>query len=98
MNKGLWIAKKNQLCVLIKQVSDSFGGDEIEWLRDYARMAVEINYTHLEEAIDCYRSLMPSKKERPQAPKKPLKTNICNLCKYMPPFCYGHQEGVCSNS
>lgn len=37
MNHGLWIAKKNQLCSLIKKVSDVYGGDDIDWLRDYCK-------------------------------------------------------------
>jgi len=58
MNRGLWIARKNYLCNLIKKVSDGCGGDDVESLRQHCR---EVLDTHLdekiEEAIFCYEEV-----------------------------------------
>lgn len=56
-NQALWLAKKNQLCVLIKKISDTYGGDEIEWLRDYCREIVELHKNDLQKALDCFLGL-----------------------------------------
>ena len=58
MNRGLWIARKNYLCTLIKKVSDAHGGDEIEWLRDYCREVLEDHPgDKIEKAILCFLDL-----------------------------------------
>ncbi len=49
MNKGLWIARKNHLCCLIKKVSDGQGSDDIEWLREYCK---EVIAAHPDEKIE----------------------------------------------
>lgn len=59
MNKGLWIARKNHLCCLIKKVSDGHGGDDVEWLRGYCR---EVLYAYpdekIEDVINCYTEMV----------------------------------------
>lgn len=57
-----WKAKKNHLCKLIKEVSDMYGGDDIEWLREYAKEVIVQNAEDLDKAIDCFQSLMPQSK------------------------------------
>ena len=59
MNKGLWIARKNYLFTLIKKVSDSQGGDTLEFLNQHFNEVVG-NYQDesIEEAIDCYQKVL----------------------------------------
>jgi hypothetical protein len=58
MNHGLWIAKKHVLIGLIKKVSDGYGGDDVEWLKDYCREVLEAHPDEkIDEAIACFRSL-----------------------------------------
>jgi hypothetical protein len=58
MNQGLWIARKNQLCILIKQVSDGFGGDDIDFLRQHCKhMLNEHQGELIEDAIICYTEM-----------------------------------------
>ena len=55
MNQGLWIARKNYLCILIKKVSDLCGGDDVDFLRKYCKEVIEAYKDDLiEEAIGCY--------------------------------------------
>ncbi len=56
MNKGLWIARKNYLCILIKKVSDLCGGgDDVDFLRQYCKEVIEAHQgDFIEEAIGCY--------------------------------------------
>jgi hypothetical protein len=59
MDRGLWIAKKNRLCGLIKKLSDILGGDEVEWLREYCREVVaEYPDDRIDEAIFCFMDLL----------------------------------------
>lgn len=57
MNHALWIAKKNELCSLIKKVSDLHGGDELLWLKEYAIEVIEVNKDGLDTALACFREL-----------------------------------------
>jgi len=58
MNKGLWIARKNYLCLLIRKVSDLHGGDEIEFLRQVCReVLAAYPEEKIEEAIRCYEEV-----------------------------------------
>jgi hypothetical protein len=54
MNHALWITKKNQVCVLIKKISDMYGGDDVEELREYCREIVEVNRDDIQKALDCF--------------------------------------------
>ena len=59
MNKGLWIARKNHLCALIKKVSDGHGGDDVEWLREHCRQVLDMCPDEkIEEAIICYTEMV----------------------------------------
>lgn len=59
MNKGLWIARKNHLCCLIRRVSDGHGGDDIEWLRQHCKEVLEAySGEKIEEAILCYEEMV----------------------------------------
>lgn len=58
MNKGLWIARKNHLCCLIRNVSEGHGGDDIEFLRQHCREVIETCPDEkIEEAITCYEEM-----------------------------------------
>lgn len=52
-----WKEKKDELCRTIKRVSDAWGGDDIEWLRDYARQVVVQNQDSLDAALGAFESL-----------------------------------------
>lgn len=52
MNHALWITKKNQICILIKKISDHYGGDDIEWLRDYCKDVIGKNKDHIQALLD----------------------------------------------
>lgn len=59
MNRGLWIARKNYLCTLIKKVSDGHGGDDIEFLRQHCKEVIDVHPEEkIEEAIACYQELV----------------------------------------
>lgn len=59
MNRGLWIARKNYLCTLIKKVSDGHGGDDIEFLRQHCKEVIEAHPDELiEDAIACYQEMV----------------------------------------
>lgn len=59
MNRGLWIARKNYLCTLIKKVSYGYGGDDIEFLRQHCREVIDLHSDELiEEAIACYQEMV----------------------------------------
>jgi len=63
MNKGLWIARKNYLCTLIKKVSDAHGGDDIEFLRQHCKEVLEMSPGEkIEEAIACYTKMLEQSK------------------------------------
>ena len=59
MNRGLWIARKNHLCNLVRKVSEGYGGDDIEFLRQCCSELIAIYHDEsIEEAIDCYEEIM----------------------------------------
>lgn len=59
MNRGLWIARKNYLCNLIKKVSDGNGGDDIEFLHKHCSEVLAISSDEkIEEAIRCYEEML----------------------------------------
>lgn len=58
MNRGLWVARKHDLCNLIKKVSDGHGGEDIEELREYCHVILEAYPgERIEEAIICFTDL-----------------------------------------
>lgn len=59
MNKGLWMARKNYLCKLIKKLSDLSGGDDAQSLAHYCEEVVQAYPDeHIEEAILCFIDLI----------------------------------------
>lgn len=59
MNHGLWIARKNYLCTLIKRVSNEYGGDEVEFLKQVCTETIELHQGEkIEETIACYEYLV----------------------------------------
>lgn len=98
MSIALWIAKKQQLFHLVKRVSDAYGGDEVEWLREYAKELVETNKEDLQQAINCFEVLLMSAPLKLlKSPERPIKTYFCEHCGYKPPFCYFNLGKGCSN-
>ena len=57
MNHALWVVKKNQCCALIKKISDHYGGDDVEWLRDYCREVIDMNRDDIQKALVCFWDL-----------------------------------------
>lgn len=57
MYHALWIAKKNQVLVLIKKISDHFGGDEENWLKSYSEDVIELNKLDIQKALNCFWNL-----------------------------------------
>lgn len=47
----IWKEKKNHLCKLIKKLSDKEGGDDREWLKEYAIDLIKKYTDNLEEPI-----------------------------------------------
>lgn len=71
MNRGLWITRKNYLCILIKKVSDGHGGDEPEFLKKHFQEVLEMNPDEqIEEAIACYQEMVEQLKYYPERMKK----------------------------
>jgi hypothetical protein len=59
VDRAMWIARKNTLCGIIKRVSDAYGGDNIEWLREHCRQVIEAHPGDLiEAAITCYQEMI----------------------------------------
>ncbi len=49
------VCKRNELWALIKRVSQHHGGDDPEWLKEYAREMLQ-NHS-LDDALACFRDL-----------------------------------------
>lgn len=49
MNRGLWIARTNYLRILIKKVSDAYGGDEDGFFKQHCKEVIE---SHPDELIE----------------------------------------------
>lgn len=59
MHRALWIARKNYLCTIMKQVSDLQGGDDIEFLRQVCRETIEDNQDDkIEGVIAVYEEIL----------------------------------------
>lgn len=63
MNQALWITRKNYLCGLIKKISEVYGGDDIEFLRQHCKETLELCYGEkIEEMIACYEKILQQSK------------------------------------
>lgn len=64
MNRGLWIARKNYLCTIIKKCSEIYDGDDIEFLRTVCKEVIAISDNErIEESIACYEGVLNIAKE-----------------------------------
>jgi hypothetical protein len=94
-----WKDQKDELCNLIKQVSDAYGGDEKDWLRQYAKDILEIHKEDLDKPILALRDISRGiYKKHPESQNKPVKTNICPTCLHVAPFCRYDLYNKCSNA
>lgn len=97
MNRALWIARRNELCSLIKQVSDAYGGDDPKWLKEYAKELIERESGYFSEAISCFTDLVKGLPKKPHhEPVWKPETTCCPNCGYVPPFCYYFKTKDCS--
>jgi hypothetical protein len=62
MKNRSWRDQKDYLCKLIKQISDYYAGDEIEWLRDYSSLIINQNKDDFSKAIVCFEELLEQTK------------------------------------
>lgn len=53
-----WRSRRDYLCRLIKKVSEENGGDDREWLKDYAKDVIKKYAEDLEVPIRCFESLV----------------------------------------
>ncbi len=51
MQRALWLAKKNEICTLIKFISDYYGGDDLDWLKDYCKDIIDQNKDDLDALL-----------------------------------------------
>jgi hypothetical protein len=59
ISKLEWNYKKNQLCLMVKKVSDFYGGDDIEFLREYCKIVLKKhNEQNIINAIFCFNDLV----------------------------------------
>lgn len=93
-----WKEKRNYLCQLIKQVSDENGGDNIEWLREYAKDIIKTYNNDIDKAIECFECLCTDNlKSSNLDEKNSLKNNVCEKCGYVSPICRFDLYKKCSN-
>lgn len=53
-----WRDKRNRLCMMIKKISDRYGGDDRDWLKDYANDIIFEYSENLDVPISCFESLI----------------------------------------
>lgn len=54
MNRSIWLIKKNQIFVIIKKISDHYGGDDVQWLREYCRELIDSNKDDIQNLLNYY--------------------------------------------
>jgi hypothetical protein len=83
-----WKEKRDYLCKLIKKVSDEHGGDDIEWLREYAKDVIKKYSNDLDVAIVAFESLRIDKDVTCVAITEPYEdsSQLKGTIKLMPPF------------
>jgi len=57
MDNRSWKDKKNEICKIIKQISDYYGSDDVIWLREYAKEVIDKNKDNLQAALECFEDL-----------------------------------------
>ncbi len=53
-----WRDKRNRLCEMIKKVSERYGGDDREWLREYAADLINCHTENLDVPIACFEDIL----------------------------------------
>lgn len=90
MDRLSWKDKKERVCLLIKSISDHYGGDNIDWLREYCRDVLEADKPTLYRALFCFEDvLLISGAAKPEPLRsRQIKKSTCQFCGYMPAFCF----------
>lgn len=70
MQNRSWKDQKLYICGMIKQISDYYGGDDVEWLRDYAKLIIDQHKDDFSKAIICFEDLL----EQTQYARRPCST------------------------
>jgi hypothetical protein len=92
-----WRQKRKRLLYLIKFVSDMYGGDDIEFLKEYAREVLEAYKDDLDTALSCFTSLTEGRDITPNhEPENASIIDLCESCGYRPPFCRFDKGNGCS--
>lgn len=86
-----WIEKRNRIAKLIKLLSDCYGGDDPEFLREYFFEIIDKNKDNLQFPLDCFEDLYSycDIDENLDIKEKIKLSRIftCIKCGYNPPFC-----------
>lgn len=83
-----WKDQKLALFTLIKEISDSYGGDDQEWLKEFTEDIVKTNKDGLCAAIEGFKRIsLGSKTTSPESPKNDLNFGVCKICNYRLVFC-----------
>lgn len=62
MKQRSWKDQKLYLYQMIKQVSDFYGSDDAEWIRNYAKLVIEEHKDDFSRAIICFEDLLAQTK------------------------------------
>lgn len=79
MSRAVWVAKKMHLWSIIKKVSDHYGGDDPEWLKQYAADVVEASADDLTKAVNCFLDLEKQLSWMPRVSRRTLENNKRNI-------------------
>lgn len=52
-----WKEKRNEIYNLAKKISDYYGGDDIDWLREYCADIILSNKNNLDIPLNCFREI-----------------------------------------
>lgn len=52
-----WNDKKNEVCRLIKKISDFYGGDDYDSLVSYCKEIINAYRENIDEALACFESV-----------------------------------------
>ncbi len=70
MRNRSWKDQKLYICQMIKQLSDYYGTDDVEWLRNYAKLVIEEHKDDFSKAIACFEDLVSQLKFMPRIKAK----------------------------
>lgn len=66
MNQRSWKDKKDEICKIIKQISDHYGGDDIHELREYCKEIIQNNINDFDGLLKCVQDLQNQLKFMPK--------------------------------